>query len=173
MPLAENVADAVPVVIALGSNLGDRAALLESAVTAVGNLDGVRLDGVSAFGESAALTPAGTDPARPPYLNAVLLASTTLAPAVLLGRLHAIEAAHGRKRSARWADRTLDLDLIDYGGRHVEEPGLSLPHPRAAERRFVLAPWLEVDPDAVLPGYGPVAAVLQHVPDAGTVGRSR
>ena len=86
---------------------------------------------------------------------------------MLLGYLHAIEARHGRPaRTAdqpRWQDRTLDLDLIAYGDVRSAEPALTLPHPRAAERDFVLAPWLTVDPDAVLPGVGRVDDLLARL----------
>ena len=79
---------------------------------------------------------------------------------MLLGYLHAIEARHGRVRRERWGDRTLDLDLIAFGDVRSDAPALLLPHPRAAERDFVLEPWLALDPDAVLPGRGRVDALL-------------
>jgi len=82
---------------------------------------------------------------------------------VLLAYLHAIEARHGRERRERWGDRTLDLDLIAYGDVTSADPRLTLPHPRAAERDFVLAPWLAVDPDAVLPGAGRVDELLARL----------
>jgi 2-amino-4-hydroxy-6-hydroxymethyldihydropteridine diphosphokinase len=82
---------------------------------------------------------------------------------VLLGYLHAIENRHGRVRRERWGDRTLDLDLIVYGTVVSADAALTLPHPRAAEREFVLAPWLAVDPDAVIPGEGRVDALLERL----------
>lgn len=156
-------------VIALGANLGDRAATLQSALDQLGEADGVQITAVSAFIETPALTPAGVDPSKPPYVNAVALATTTLAPVALLDVLAGIEAAHGRERTERWGDRTLDLDLIDVEGTVLDSPRLTLPHPRAAERDFVLMPWLDVDPDAVLTGRGRVAELLTRL-QAGSVG---
>ena len=149
-----------PAVIAFGSNLGDRAEILRAAATELAEADGIELTAMSRARETIALKPAGADPDAPPYLNAVALVRTTLTPDVLLALLHRIEAAHGRERTERWGDRTLDLDLIDFGGMRRESAGLTLPHPRAHERDFVLRPWLEVDPDAVLAGAGPVAELV-------------
>jgi 2-amino-4-hydroxy-6-hydroxymethyldihydropteridine diphosphokinase len=156
-----------PAVIAFGSNLGDRAATLQAAATALAEADGVELTAMSGLHESIALKPGGADPTAPEYLNAVGLVITTLAPATLLALLHRIEADNGRERDERWGDRTLDLDLIDYAGLQQDEPGLTLPHPRAHERDFVLRPWLEVDPDAVLPGSGRVADLVAALDVAG------
>jgi dihydroneopterin aldolase / 2-amino-4-hydroxy-6-hydroxymethyldihydropteridine diphosphokinase len=148
----------VPVVIAMGGNLGDVRSTLGSAVRTIGQLDGVRVDSVSPLVET---DPVG-GPEQPVYLNAVLLAHTRLAPHRLLTALHRIEAAHGRVRETRWGARTLDLDLIQYGDPTVgtdvvnADPELTLPHPRAAERAFVLAPWASADPEAVL-RVGPAA----------------
>lgn len=149
-----------PAVVALGSNLGDREATLLAATRELAEADGVELRAVSPVHETVALRTAGPDPDAPAYLNAVALIRTTLTPDALLALLHRIEAAHGRERAERWGDRTLDLDLIDFGGLRRDSRGLTLPHPRAAERAFVLRPWLEVDPDAVLPGAGRVADLL-------------
>ena len=101
------------------------------------------------------MKPDGPDASAPAYLNGVALVTTRLAPSVLLGYLHAIEARHGRQRQERWGDRTLDLDLIAFGDVRSADPRLTLPHPRAVERDFVLAPWLSLDPDAELPGRRP------------------
>lgn len=152
--------DPQPAVIAFGANLGDRAATLHAAATALAEADGVELTAMSGLHESIALKPGGADPTAPEYLNAVGLVSTTLAPEALLALLHRIEADNGRVRGELWADRTLDLDLVDYAGETIERPDLVLPHPRAGVRDFVLRPWLEVDPDAVLPGSGRVADLL-------------
>ncbi len=160
-----------PAVIAFGSNLGDRAAMLHAAATELAQADGVALVAMSGMHESIALKPGGADPKAPEYLNAVALVRTTLTPDALLALLHRIEAAHGRERSERWGDRTLDLDLIDFAG--VRRPpaadgsALALPHPRAHERDFVLRPWLEVDPDAVLPGAGRVADLVAALDASG------
>lgn len=145
-PLAE------PVVIAMGANLGDAKATLESAVRAVGQVPGLRVRAVSPLVES---DPVG-GPDQPVYLNAVLLADSALSPADLLAALHRIEADHGRTRDERWGPRTLDLDLVQVGipGTAAEllcdDPQLTLPHPEAYQRGFVLVPWSQADPDAQL-----------------------
>ena len=147
-------------VIAVGSNLGDRTAMFNAAVRALAEADGIEVTAISTPIESVAVRPDGEDVAAPAYLNAVVLVRTTLAPHALLTLLHAIENDNGRVRDERWGDRTLDLDLIDYAGMRSSTPDLTLPHPRAHERAFVLAPWAEVDPDAELPGHGRVADLL-------------
>ncbi|MGT2425746.1 2-amino-4-hydroxy-6-hydroxymethyldihydropteridine diphosphokinase [Amnibacterium kyonggiense] len=149
-----------PVVIAVGTNLGDRAATFADAVGALRRLPGLAVDAVSSLHETIALTRSGPDPERPRYGNGVVVGRTSLPPETLLRRLLEIERAFGRVRTERWGDRTLDLDLVVQGHRRVEEAGLVLPHPRAHERAFVLAPWLEADPDAVLPGHGRVRHLL-------------
>lgn len=97
----------------------------------------------------------------------MLLADTTLSVDTLLDRAHAVEQAFGRERSVPGAPRTLDVDLITYGKKTIESEELTVPHPRAHERAFVLAPWLDIEPDAVLPGVGPVAELLAAVGSAG------
>lgn len=99
-------------------------------------------------------------PPQPDYLNAVLLARTTLPSRELLHQLHQVEGAFDRVREVRWGPRTLDIDIITVDGEACADPELTLPHPRAHERAFVLAPWHDVDPGAVLPGYGDVATLL-------------
>ena len=106
-------------------------------------------------------------PPQPDYLNAVLLARTTLPSRVLLDRLHEVEAASERVRDVRWGPRTLDIDIIAVEGEVSDDPELTLPHPRAHERAFVLAPWHDVDPGAVLPGHGTVAALLAATDESG------
>jgi 2-amino-4-hydroxy-6-hydroxymethyldihydropteridine diphosphokinase len=150
-------------VLALGSNLGHRMDILQGAVDAVAGLPGVRVDTASPVYETA---PVG-GPEQPDYLNAVLLAQTTLAPRDLLAELHEVEAAFERVRLVRWGPRTLDIDIITYEGELSDDPELTLPHPRAHERVFVLAPWHDVDEAAVLPGYGGVAELLTAAGDAG------
>ncbi|WP_405372199.1 MULTISPECIES: 2-amino-4-hydroxy-6-hydroxymethyldihydropteridine diphosphokinase [unclassified Microbacterium] len=147
-------------VIALGANLGDRAATMTEAVADIGRLPMTSVVATARAVESVAVTAEGIDESAPRYLNSVVLVDTRLAPTVLLGYLHAIEARHGRERRERWGSRTLDLDLIAHGDVRADTPGLVLPHPRAHEREFVLVPWLSVDPDAVIPGAGPVADLL-------------
>jgi 2-amino-4-hydroxy-6-hydroxymethyldihydropteridine diphosphokinase len=99
-------------------------------------------------------------PPQPEYLNAVLIAETTLPATALLRRSQAVEAAFGRVRQEVWGPRTLDVDVIVYGDVVSDDPELTLPHPRAWERAFVLAPWLDADPDAEIPGQGRVAELL-------------
>lgn len=144
------------VVIALGSNLGDRDTTLDDALAALGRLPGLLIDAVSPVHETVAVTEHGPDPSRPRYGNRVAVGRTDLEPRELLTALLRIERAFGRVRAERWGDRTLDLDLIAQGDRRIDEPGLVLPHPRAHERAFVLLPWLDAEPGAVLPGRGRV-----------------
>ena len=154
-------------VVALGANLGDRAATISEALRDLARLPLTTEVRAAEPIESVALTPEGPDASAPAYLNTVALLTTRLAPSVLLGYLHAIEARHGRAaRTAdqpRWQDRTLDLDLIAYGDVQSTDPALLVPHPRAAERDFVLEPWLTVDRDAVLPGAGRVDELLARL----------
>ncbi|MDJ0375889.1 2-amino-4-hydroxy-6-hydroxymethyldihydropteridine diphosphokinase [Cryobacterium sp. PH31-L1] len=148
------------VVLALGSNLGDRAATLAEAVCDLAALPGAALVAVSPVYESAAVKPGGVDENAPRYLNAVLTIDYTGDPHGLLDAVNAIEAEHGRVRAERWGDRTLDIDLIVFGDLSVDDDLLTLPHPRAAERDFVLAPWLDLDPAALIPGRGLVRDLL-------------
>lgn len=143
-------------VVALGSNEGDRGEMLHAAAERLRRLPLVDGFVMSEPIETVAVTLDGPDPDAPAYLNAVALMTTRLAPQVLLGMLHAIEEEQGRVRLERWGDRTLDLDLIAYGDVESDDPRLELPHPRAAERLFVLEPWLDVDPGAALVGHGRV-----------------
>lgn len=151
-------------VVALGSNLGDSSATLDEALADIRALPLVRGVTASSVISSVAITLAGPDPAKPRYANAVALVDTDLAPSVLLAALNEIEARHGRVRDERWGDRTLDLDIVAYGSVISADPSLTLPHPRAHERDFVLDPWLEIDPGAVLPGRGPVAEIRELLP---------
>jgi dihydropteroate synthase len=142
-------------VLAIGANLGDRLAALRQAVTAISELPGTTVLRRSPLYET---TPVG-GPAQPDYLNAVLLIVTNLPPRELLRRVNAIEADSGRVRDVRFGPRTLDIDIISYSGETSEDPLLTLPHPRAHERAFVLAPWHDIDPAAALPE-GPVTDLL-------------
>ena len=143
-------------ILSLGSNLGDRAATLAAAVDDIAALEGVRVERVSGIVETAAIKPHGVDEAAPTYLNLVAEIATTLEPEVLLAALNRIELAHGRVREERWGDRTLDIDIVTMGGLRLQTDALTLPHPRAAERAFVLVPWLELDSEAQLPGVGAI-----------------
>jgi 2-amino-4-hydroxy-6-hydroxymethyldihydropteridine diphosphokinase len=151
------------VVLALGSNLGDRQDILQGAVDAIVGLPGVRVTAISPAYETV---PVG-GPAQPDYLNAVVLAEAAPPARELLDRLHEIEAAFDRVRVVRWGPRTLDIDIIIFGAERSDDPQLTLPHPRAHERAFVLAPWRDLDPDATLPGYGPVAELLAKADRSG------
>jgi len=143
-------------VLSVGSNVGDRLAYLRSA------LDRMRpcVDAVSPVYE----TPPWGPVSQPDYLNAVILASDDTAdPPVWLARAHAAEEAAGRVRDQRWGPRTLDVDVIAVDDIELDDPDLTLPHPRAAERAFVLVPWLAVDPEARLSG-GSVADLVAQLP---------
>lgn len=148
------------VVLALGSNLGDRESTLRDAARAIADIDGVELTAVSHLYESAAVKPDGIDADAPRYLNAVVTARYSGDPHTLLDAVNAIEAEHGRVREERWGDRTLDIDIIAFGDLELSEDRLVIPHPRAWQRDFVLAPWLELEPDAVIPGRGRVSDLL-------------
>jgi dihydroneopterin aldolase / 2-amino-4-hydroxy-6-hydroxymethyldihydropteridine diphosphokinase len=153
----------VHAVIALGSNLGDRLKELQGAVDALAATPDLVITAVSPVYETA---PVG-GPQQPDYLNAVVVAETSRPATDLLARAHAIEAAAQRTRAERWGPRTLDVDIIAYGEEVSGDPVLTLPHPRAQERAFVLAPWHDADPGAILPGRGRVAALLAAVGDGG------
>ena len=152
-------------VIALGGNLGNRLETLQGAVDALEDTPGVRVKDVSPVYETDPWgVPEGSQPA---YLNAVVLVRTTLPPASLLERAHAIEEAYLRVRTEHWGPRTIDVDIVAYDAFVSDDPVLTLPHPRAHERAFVLVPWHDVQPAAVLPGRGPVAELLASVGDGG------
>ena len=143
------------VVIALGANLGDPRKQISLAIDEI--RDNVKVKKVSQLYETA---PFKVSDDQPNYINAVLIGETELQPKELIKELLKIEAKLGRQRSFPKAARTIDLDIIDYEGFYLESDELTLPHPRAFERKFVLEPWLEIDPGAELPGYGPVSELL-------------
>jgi 2-amino-4-hydroxy-6-hydroxymethyldihydropteridine diphosphokinase len=157
------------VVLSLGSNLGDRFPNLQGGLDALADTPDVWVTGVSAVYE--------TDPVDSPgdaglFLNAVVLADTTLSAQRLLDRALAIEDAFDRQRSeVRNSPRTLDIDLIVFGDKVCDTEELQLPHPRAAERAFVLRPWHDLEPDAEIPGFGPVADLLEKSGEEGVVRR--
>jgi 2-amino-4-hydroxy-6-hydroxymethyldihydropteridine diphosphokinase len=157
------------VVIALGSNLGDRMASLQGAVDALCGPPGLSYLAVSPVYETA---PVG-GPSQPDFLNAVLLATTVRPARAVLARGQAAEAARRRVRTVAWGPRTLDVDIIAYGDVVSDDPALTLPHPRAHERAFVLAPWHDVDPDAKIPGRGAVADLLAGLAATGSAGAVR
>jgi 2-amino-4-hydroxy-6-hydroxymethyldihydropteridine diphosphokinase len=150
-------------VIALGANLGDARAALRGASEAIETTPGLSMLAQSSVYSTAPI--GGVE--QPDYLNAVVIVDTMLSPRELLDRLHGIENAWHRTREVRWGPRTLDLDLIDYTGVTSDDPELTLPHPRAHERAFVLVPWLEADPEAELTGFGPVAGLVSALGDQG------
>ena len=139
-------------VLALGGNLGNRLETLQGAVDALEDTPGVRVRAVSPVYETEPWgVPAGSQPL---YFNAVVLVRTTLPPGALLERGHAIEEAYLRRRAEHWGPRTIDVDIVAYEDVVSDDPALTLPHPRAHERAFVLVPWHDMDPAAVLPGRG-------------------
>ncbi|MFI6209276.1 2-amino-4-hydroxy-6-hydroxymethyldihydropteridine diphosphokinase [Streptomyces sp. NPDC051041] len=158
-----------PAVISLGSNLGNRLETLQGAVDALEDTPGVRVKAVSPVYETE---PWGVEPgSQPSYFNAVVLLKTTLPPSSLLERAHAVEEAFRRVRDERWGPRTLDIDIVAYADVVSDDPRLTLPHPRAHERAFVLAPWHDLEPGALLPGRGAVADLLDAVTREGVTPR--
>lgn len=158
----------LPVVLAIGSNLGDRESTLRDAVHAINAIDGVTVDAASSLVQTPALKLAGVDHSAPAYLNAVVLARSALEPHALLEQVQRIETAHGRVREERWGDRTLDIDIVAFAHLQVDDELLTIPHPRAAERSFVLVPWLQLDPGAIVPGVGPAAELLAGIDNDAT-----
>lgn len=146
--------------VGLGGNLGDAAAILREAFTALGRLPGTRLLQASRLYR----TPAWGITAQPDFLNAVAMMDTDLAPIALLQHLLRIEREAGRDRRAdgsdRWGPRTLDLDLLLYGEQVINQPGLTVPHPHLHERAFALVPLLEISPGVGIPGRGEAATAL-------------
>lgn len=155
-------------VIGLGSNLGDRMAHLRAAVEFLRGVPDVEVIAVSAVYETS---PVG-GPTQDDYLNAVVLVRTTLEPRQLLAVAHLGEMTRGRVRTERWGPRTLDIDLVDVDGTASETDELTLPHPRARDRAFVLRPWLDVDPEAMLSGV-PVRALLAELESGSRGGGGR
>jgi len=146
--------------IGMGANIGDRHATIARALEELAALDGVELLGVSELRE--------TDPVgmldQPQFLNGACLVHTTLSPQALLGALLAIELRLGRTRDGvRWGPRTIDLDLLLFGERTVDTPGLTVPHPRLSERGFVLEPLLDLEPDLRLPDGRKVKVLFSEI----------
>ena len=151
------------VTYSLGSNLGDRMEYLQGATDLLRQTPGMKVTGVSSVYET---DPVGfTD--QPLFLNIIVQAESTLASNVMLERAHAIEDAFDRVRTVLNGPRTIDVDLIAVADRVTSNDVLTLPHPRAHERAFVLVPWLEADPAAELSGAGPVADLLSEVDTSG------
>ncbi|SEG27888.1 2-amino-4-hydroxy-6-hydroxymethyldihydropteridinediphosphokinase [Thermomonospora echinospora] len=145
-------------VLSLGSNLGDRLSNLQEGIDALFDAPGLRFVAMSPVYETAPYGgPEGQIPPQDDYLNVVVVADTRLAPETLLDRVLSIENSLGRVRETRWGPRTLDIDIVVFSNVTSEDPRLTLPHPRAHERAFVLVPWADVEPDVLLPGHGRVA----------------
>jgi 2-amino-4-hydroxy-6-hydroxymethyldihydropteridine diphosphokinase len=142
--------------VGIGSNLGDREENLRRAVELLSAEDGIDVTAVSAIRE--------TDPMGPveqgPFLNGAIRIETDLAPRQLLERLLGIEQSLGRVRAERWGPRTIDLDLLLYDDLYVDEPGLTVPHPRLHERRFALEPLADLAPSLEIPGRGAISTLL-------------
>jgi 2-amino-4-hydroxy-6-hydroxymethyldihydropteridine diphosphokinase len=146
--------------VGLGANLGDREATIRGAVEALAGEDGIEVVGVSTLRETE---PVGVG-AQPQFINGVAAVETTLSARDLLERLLEIEQRFGRVRiPGEHGPRTLDLDLLLYGGETIDEPGLAVPHPRLHERRFVLEPLAELAPGLLVPGRGRVESLLTGV----------
>ncbi|MFD1859288.1 2-amino-4-hydroxy-6-hydroxymethyldihydropteridine diphosphokinase [Aeromicrobium camelliae] len=155
-------------VLSIGSNLGDRAGRLQGAVSALEDTPEVTVVAISSVYETE---PVGAPEDSGKFLNAVVLIDTTLTVHTLLDRAMAIEDAFGRERGEPGAPRTLDVDIIVVGDRIADDEQLTLPHPRAHERAFVLVPWLEVDPEGEIPGKGFVADLIGDIDTSGVVKR--
>ncbi|CEA07109.1 2-amino-4-hydroxy-6-hydroxymethyldihydropteridinepyrophosphokinase [Arthrobacter saudimassiliensis] len=153
--------DAVRAVLALGSNLGESRDTLSAAVADLADHPGVSLAAVSPV---ARTHPVGGPPDQPDYLNLVIAVDTTLAPHELLAHCQQVEQRHHRERIVRWGPRTLDVDIITYGDLRLQGPDLTIPHPRASSRAFVLQPWAWMDPEAMLEGE-PVAELAARAED--------
>ena len=141
-------------VIALGSNLGDRQSILIHAIDSIKLI--AEVIAVSSFYET---NPVG-GPEQPNYLNGVMIVNSEKLPEELLKLLQEIENSAGRTREIKWGARTLDLDLISAGEIHIDTEFLTLPHPRAHERAFVLQPWIEIEPGGAIVGKGQITDLL-------------
>lgn len=169
VPPAETLGNLKPIatcVFSLGSNMGNSVALLQAAVTALAETPGLVPVALSGVYRTA---PVGTVTDQPDFLNLVLVAESVLEPITLLERGNAIEDGLGRVRDVPGGPRTLDVDLVMVGGRTSDTARLTLPHPRAHERAFVLVPWLEAEPTAELPGRGRVADLVAALDTTGVV----
>lgn len=149
-------------VIALGSNMGDSPSILAGAVELLAAHERIT---VLQRSDMAVTAPVGGPEGQPDFYNMVVRISTTLRPFALLRYCQEIEHRFHRERTVRWGPRTLDVDIVTYGELHMDEPELMLPHPRAARRAFVLAPWARMDPQAMLDGIY-VWALAERAPDA-------
>ena len=145
-------------VVALGANIGDPKAQMDLAVAML--REATEVISVSEYFSTKPVS----DIEQPDYLNAVCIVESELPAIDLLSLLHGIEKALGRKRLEKWGPRTIDLDLIQYGSLLSSADELTLPHPRAHERRFVLEPWISIDPEAILLTHGKISELLVQLP---------
>ena len=152
------------VVLAIGGNLGDVPVTLMHTVEALSYMEGFQIEDVSPIMRTKPVLAPGQAP-QPDYWNAVVVGSAIASPDELFAQTSRIERELGRERHERWGARTVDIDIIQIEGLASADPVLTLPHPRAKDRAFVLAPWLLCDPDAVLEGVGRVSDLLAHTPD--------
>lgn len=159
-------------VLAIGGNLGDRLANLQSAVDSLADTPSMTVTWLSPVYETAPLLAEGAEP-QDDYLNAVLGVTSALPPDMLLMRTQAIEEALGRTREVHWGARTIDIDIVQFDELVQDDPELTLPHPRAAQRAFVLAPWHDARPEDVLIGVGPVEQLLAALGGAAAQGAAR
>ena len=164
-PLGERPARPVGVVFGLGANVGGVVDSLRTAVQSLKAAEGIEVTQVAPLARTVAVVAEGADP-QPDYLNTVVTAMTTLSPRELLEVCQSLEVAAGRVRTEPWGVRTLDVDLVEVEGVTSTDPALSLPHPRAAERAFVLVPWSQADPFAELAGHS-VSELAENAPDRG------
>ena len=152
------------VVLAIGGNLGDVPVTLMHTVEALSYMEGFQIDDVSPIMRTKPVLAPGQAP-QPDYWNAIVVGSAIASPDELFAQTSRIERELGRERHERWGARTVDIDIIQIEGLASADPILTLPHPRAKDRAFVLAPWLLCDPDAILEGVGRVSDLLAHTPD--------
>lgn len=159
-------------VLAIGGNLGDRLTNLQTAVDSLADTPSLTITWLSPVYETAPLLAEGAEP-QDDYLNAVLGVTSALPPDMLLMRTQAIEEALGRTREVHWGPRTIDIDIVQVDELVSDDAELTLPHPRAAQRAFVLAPWHDVRPEDVLTGVGPIAELLAALGGAAAQGAVR
>jgi 2-amino-4-hydroxy-6-hydroxymethyldihydropteridine diphosphokinase len=145
--------------VGIGSNLGDRETNLRQAIELLSAEDGIDVVALSEIRETEPVGPIEQEP----FLNGAVKLETSLTPRELLERLLSVESRLGRVRDERWGPRTIDLDLLLYGDLSIEEPGLTVPHPRLHERRFALEPLADLDPGLEIPGKGSVSILLAEL----------
>ncbi|HEY7149484.1 MAG TPA: 2-amino-4-hydroxy-6-hydroxymethyldihydropteridine diphosphokinase [Gaiellaceae bacterium] len=145
--------------VGIGSNLGNRESNLGTAIELLSAEEGIEVVAVSEIRETEPVGPVE----QAAFLNGALRLQTSLGPRELLERLLAVENRLGRERTERWGPRTIDLDLLLFGNEAIDEPGLTVPHPRLHERRFALEPLLDLDPALAIPGKGPVSTLLSEL----------